>query len=1348
MAVADVNGDGIPDLVVANKTSSSVSVLLGNGDGTFQAQQTFAAGPGPTSVAVGDVNGDGNPDIAVADYSGSTVSVLLGNGNGTFQAQQTFTSGAAPYAVTMADVNGDGKPDLAVANYGGFSVSVLLGNGDGTFQAAQTFVSTGAGPDDVAAGDVNGDGRLDLAVVNFSSGTAKVILGSGKGNFTGQVYTISNSSSGPATHFVVSSTPTSVVAGGSATFTVTAEDVNNNIASSYTGTVAFSSSDTAATLPANSTLSAGVGVFTATLKTAGTQTLSATDTVTSSLTGASSPIAVTSGATSHFAFSTPSSVSAGTGFTFTVTAEDQFNNLTTGYTGTVAVSSTDSAASLVPPSSTLAAGVGTFSATLITAGNQTLTARDTVAATLTGASKAIAVSPTAATHLVLGGVPATIGAGTGFTLTVTAEDQFNNTATSYTGTVALTTGDTAATLVPSSKALTSGSGTFRVTFETSGTQVLTATDTHTSSLTAVSNPIAVSSAGVTHYALSSTPSSTTAGASFNLTVTAEDTFNNIVTAYSGTVVLSSTDTAASLVPSVSTLTGGVGVFTITLKTPGSQTVTARDEVVTGLTATTSAITVSVGAVTHFAVTGAPSSLTAGTAFGFTVTAQDAFNNTVGGYSGTVVLSSSDPAAVFVPARSVLLNGQGIFNVTLKTAGTQTLTAQDSVSSTVVGTSGPIAVHAGAATHYLIAGTPSSLNAGTPFAFTVTAQDAFNNTVSGYAGTVRFSSNDTGATLPPASTLSAGVGTFSATLITAGSRTLTAADTVTSSIASTSSPITVLAGVATRFSVNVPGSITAGQLLVFTVTAQDRYNNTATGYTGTVAFTTTASQAVLSDPSTLTNGVGVFGGVLKTAGNQTIFATDSVASTLTGASGTIVVSPAALQRLMVTGPAGAGEGTPFSITVTAVDQYGNAVPSYTGTVHFSATDTAAVLPPASTLTSGVGIFSVTLKTGGNQTVSAADTVNSSLSGSITIPVGAGAATHFGFSAVGSITAGNSVIFTVTALDQFNGVATGYTGTVHFSSSDTQAGLPANTTLTGGSGVFVASLKTAGSQIISATDTLTSSVTGGSSTIVVSPGPAKPLRGWPPSACRATRASRPPTLACRPCRAVSPPPACRSRFNVMAEDQFNNTAPTYTGTVQFASSDSGAALPASGTLSGGVGTFSATLITPGNQTIDGHRRGQREPHRHQQCLIVRGLVVTSFSPTPSGFTISFNEPFVASTVNLYTTGSLPDDVILATTNTQVSVRGSLVINAGGTSFTFVKTGHRLAPGHLQPHFGPPGCRHLYRHPAQLQCRQQRLRGRPGQPARRHQQRRQRQLPDHVRRQRAAGGSRHPGLCPRPE
>src|SRR5207245_2738785 len=187
VAAGDFNGDGGPDLAVANSGSSNVSVLLGNGDGTFQAARTFAAGTTPASVAVGDVNGDGRPDLAVAN-SGSiygaynNVLVLLGNGDGTFQAARTFAAGGGPLSVAVGDVNGDGRPDLAVANYSSNTVSVLLGNGDGTFQAAQTFAA-GSRPSSVAVGDVNGDGRPDLAVANYSSNNASVLLGNGGGTY-------------------------------------------------------------------------------------------------------------------------------------------------------------------------------------------------------------------------------------------------------------------------------------------------------------------------------------------------------------------------------------------------------------------------------------------------------------------------------------------------------------------------------------------------------------------------------------------------------------------------------------------------------------------------------------------------------------------------------------------------------------------------------------------------------------------------------------------------------------------------------------------------------------------------------------------------------------------------------------------------------------------------------------------------------------------------------------------------------------------------------------------------------------------------------------------------------------
>src|SRR5215831_10388909 len=170
VAVGDFNGDGVQDLVVANSgdfDSGNVSVLLGNGDGTFQTARSLGAGSNPSSITVGDFNGDGIQDLAVANngFSSDSVSVLLGNGDGTFQAAVNFGVGIRPAVVTVGDFNGDGIQDLAVANNGSNNVSVLLGNGDGTFQAAVNF-GAGDRPVSVAVGDFNGDGRLDLAVAN------------------------------------------------------------------------------------------------------------------------------------------------------------------------------------------------------------------------------------------------------------------------------------------------------------------------------------------------------------------------------------------------------------------------------------------------------------------------------------------------------------------------------------------------------------------------------------------------------------------------------------------------------------------------------------------------------------------------------------------------------------------------------------------------------------------------------------------------------------------------------------------------------------------------------------------------------------------------------------------------------------------------------------------------------------------------------------------------------------------------------------------------------------------------------------------------------------------------------
>src|SRR3989442_8669497 len=183
-AVGDFSGDGKLDLAVVNSGSTTVSVLLGNGDGTFQTPLTVdVGGSNPTYVVAADFNGDGKLDLAVATYGcfgygaagpcptvSNAISVLLGNGDGTFQAARTFEAGSGPNAVAVGDFNADGKLDLAVADYGpstlrATTVSVLLGNGDGTFQAPLTFHARRS-PAFVAVADFNGDSKLDLAVAN------------------------------------------------------------------------------------------------------------------------------------------------------------------------------------------------------------------------------------------------------------------------------------------------------------------------------------------------------------------------------------------------------------------------------------------------------------------------------------------------------------------------------------------------------------------------------------------------------------------------------------------------------------------------------------------------------------------------------------------------------------------------------------------------------------------------------------------------------------------------------------------------------------------------------------------------------------------------------------------------------------------------------------------------------------------------------------------------------------------------------------------------------------------------------------------------------------------------------
>jgi VCBS repeat-containing protein len=184
VATGDFNADQDPDLAVANRFSSTVSVLLGGAAGSFSGPTSFATGFFSNSVAVGDFNADQDPDLAVANAFGGTVSVLLGSTAGGFTGPTDFAAGS-PYVVAVGDFNRDGDPDLVVANHEfPGDLSVLIGGPGGSF-SGPTPIATGTGTSAVAVGEFNQDGDPDLAVGDYDTGRVLVLLGSSGATFTG-----------------------------------------------------------------------------------------------------------------------------------------------------------------------------------------------------------------------------------------------------------------------------------------------------------------------------------------------------------------------------------------------------------------------------------------------------------------------------------------------------------------------------------------------------------------------------------------------------------------------------------------------------------------------------------------------------------------------------------------------------------------------------------------------------------------------------------------------------------------------------------------------------------------------------------------------------------------------------------------------------------------------------------------------------------------------------------------------------------------------------------------------------------------------------------------------------------
>jgi uncharacterized repeat protein (TIGR03803 family) len=368
--------------------------------------------------------------------------------------------------------------------------------------------------------------------------------------------------------------------------------------------------------------------------------------------------------------------------------------------------------------------------------------------------------------------------------------------------------------------------------------------------------------------------------------TVEASYSQTLTATGGTGLYTFAVTAGSLPAGLTLSSAGVLSGTPTAAGSSSFTITATDS--TGVTGSQGYTLAAYPA--SFSVSGFPSPTTAGVAGTVTVTALDATGNVVPSYQGTVHLSSSDPQAVLPADYTFTAADQGVhtFTATLKTAGTQSLTATDTANSPTAGSDTGISVTPAATAALVFSNVPGSTTAGSAFTLTLTAKDAYGNTATGYTGTVHFTGSDPKAVLPANYTFTgsdAGQHTFSVTLKTAGSQSVTATDTATSGITGTAGGVVVNPAAAALFILSAPSSVTHGVAFSVTLTVEDAYGNVVTGYRGTVHFKSSDSTATLPANYTFTaadSGVHTFTNavILRRKGKQTLTVTDTLNSGLT------------------------------------------------------------------------------------------------------------------------------------------------------------------------------------------------------------------------------------------------------------------------------------------------------------------------------------------------------------------------------------------------------------------------------------------------------------------------------------
>jgi hypothetical protein len=748
VALVDLDGDGDLDIVAARPADGGVSIVNGGGDGSFTSGGLIPTGDGPVTIAVGDVNGDGAPDVVVGNAGSGDVTVLLGDGQGGFTVGPTLPAGTDPSDVVLVDADGDGDLDIVVSVDGG--VAILPGSGDGGFGPATTYPQPGGGGT-IAVGDFDGDGEPDI-VTTGPGGT-----------------TVLYSDGGDILRLVFVADPSSVEAGAALpSIRVHVVDAEGNLVASATPrvTIVLGSGEALATVEAVG----GVATFSGlVLEEAGTDlhlTVSA-----DGLIGAQSATFSVTPSAPYVVIvtSAPGSVVAGEPFTVTVEVRDRFGNLVTDADPvTIAVAvpgATLSGTTTLTPEG----GVATFEGLSVdVAGSLSFTVSTPGVPGATTPALTVEAGPAA--QLAIAEAPAGAVAGAPVEVRVEVRDASGNLVTGGSYEVTLEVRGPDGSLVATLTGWTEGGvATFPgVEVDAAGGFTIGAS---TPGLAPASGaPIAVSAAAPAALTFESAPALAPAAAPFEVTVAVRDELGNLVTDASTPVTLALSGGAAEVALLHGTTTvvpvGGIATFTdLRVDDVGLGYLLVASAPGIELPAASGTFAVEPGAPAALVFTSGPSDAVAGFSFevAVRVTVVDAAGNTVTGFTGTVTVEVRDAGGAVVRTVAVPASGGTAVFADLAVTGAgagYTLTA--SAGGLAPLESAPFAVAAAAPARVEIVGQPASFTAGGTFGASARIVDTFGNLVPGaaHAVTVSLSTNPGGGALAGTLTVGASGGLVS------------------------------------------------------------------------------------------------------------------------------------------------------------------------------------------------------------------------------------------------------------------------------------------------------------------------------------------------------------------------------------------------------------------------------------------------------------------------------------------------------------------------------------------------------------------------------------------------------------